>query len=178
MMTTPILTRADRAQLRELIAPHLDMLFSENRQMKLLDRKLEQARVLPSLDVPPDVVTMHSTVLLRLIKSRRTMMLTLVFPQEASLSRSRLSVLTPLGTALLGASEGDEIVIDDPAGIHDAESRSVRVLRVLFQPESARCAGQSEMWLAREWYSRPDHNNDQHHGEPATPMERSDGRIS
>ena len=97
-----------------------------------LEREIRRARVVDAARVRPHVVTMHSTVRIRDPGGGRSEVYTLVYPEEADLSAGRLSVLTPMGTALLGARVGD-IVRWNGSGV----PRSVEVLRLLYQPEAA-----------------------------------------
>jgi regulator of nucleoside diphosphate kinase len=83
-------------------------------------------------DVTPDVVTMHSTVRVRDVGGNRSMIYTLVFPSEANLEQGRISVLAPVGTALLGFRAGDIVEWPTPGG-----TRRLRIEEVLFQPEAA-----------------------------------------
>ena len=83
-------------------------------------------------DVPPDVVTMNSRVVLVDLDTREEMVLLLVFPQEADVAQSRISVLAPIGTAMLGYRVGNAFTWQVPDGI-----RRLRVKQVLYQPEAS-----------------------------------------
>lgn len=96
-----------------------------------LRRKLERARVLPSDRVPGDVVTMGSRV--RFTDGGVRRYAKLVYPQEAD-GRGRVSVLSPLGTTLLGLSAGQEILARFPGSAR----RRIHVEEVLSQPERSR----------------------------------------
>jgi regulator of nucleoside diphosphate kinase len=143
-----ILSRSDHTQLYEVINHNLRLLAAENQQLMRLKEKLDSSIVLSSLSVPVNVVTMHSAVDLFMPDKARAMTCMLVFPQETSLSRNRISVLSPLGTALLGSSEGEMIEVNQLSGV-----RRFIIRRILYQPESARTTGQSEHGLAREWFT-------------------------
>lgn len=79
----------------------------------------ELARSIPfdEAKAPPDIITMHSRVLMRDLDSGATDTYTLVYPHQSDLTRGRLSVLAPLGTALLGFRQGAQIVWEMPGGI-------------------------------------------------------------
>ncbi len=102
--------------------------------MLLTDLRAEMAgaRVVPALGVPREVVTMRSTVRLRDLESGEEETFTLVYPNEADIDNGKLSVLAPLGTALLGAQCGRTISVRAPAGI-----RRMKVERIVYQPEAA-----------------------------------------
>jgi regulator of nucleoside diphosphate kinase len=97
-----------------------------------LASELERADVVASRDVPPDVVTMNSRVVFEDVTTGKTAEVTIVFPHDADVQRGRVSVLAPVGTALLGLAEGDAIVWPFP----DGSSRSLRVVTVTYQPEA------------------------------------------
>ncbi|MCD9028927.1 nucleoside diphosphate kinase regulator [Luteimonas sp. BDR2-5] len=74
-----------------------------------LQRELDRADVLPPGEVPADVVGMHSTVECVDEHDGAAHALTLVYPHEADVDTGRVSVLAPVGSALLGLSVGQQI---------------------------------------------------------------------
>lgn len=98
-----------------------------------LEEELARANVVAPQDVPPDVVTMNSTVRFRVDPSGKTFCLTLVYPKDADGSGERISILAPVGSALLGLAQGDEIEWPKPGG----EMMRVRLDEVTYQPERA-----------------------------------------
>lgn len=97
-----------------------------------LDAELARAEVVPSSEIPPDVVTMNSQVRFAL-GDGRCYVRTLVYPWDADAERGRVSVLAPLGNALLGLSVDDVMTWSLP----DGRTVKVKVLEVLYQPEAA-----------------------------------------
>jgi regulator of nucleoside diphosphate kinase len=95
-----------------------------------LQGKLQGAVVMPSEEIPPDVVTMQSRVVLVEDATGRRRTVSLVYPAEADADASRISVLDALGTALFGASLGDRIVVDTPEG-----SCRLCIEQIVYQPE-------------------------------------------
>jgi regulator of nucleoside diphosphate kinase len=83
--------------------------------------------------MPPRVVTMRSTVRFRLDGKESEWCKTLVYPKEAGQGDDTVSVLSPVGSALLGLSEGDRIEWTHP----DGRILGVEVVEVLYQPERA-----------------------------------------
>jgi regulator of nucleoside diphosphate kinase len=79
--------------------------------------ELERALVLDPSQLSPSVVTMHAAVRVRDLESGRRQELTLVSPHEADVSAGRISVLAPLGTALLGYRQGDVVERVMPGGL-------------------------------------------------------------
>lgn len=97
-----------------------------------LAAELSKAVVVDPDRVPPDVVTMNSRVLFEDESTGERREVTIVFPQEADASGRRVSVLAPVGTALLGLATGQSIVWPFPDGV----SHCLRVLDITYQPES------------------------------------------
>jgi Transcription elongation factor, GreA/GreB, C-term len=79
-----------------------------------------------------DALTMHSRVLVRDLNSGIESSYTLVFPQDADIARSKISILVPIATVLLGYRGGDEIEWPTPGG-----RRRLKIVKVLYQPEAA-----------------------------------------
>jgi regulator of nucleoside diphosphate kinase len=96
-----------------------------------LQAELQRAEIVEPEHIPPDVVTMNSTVRFTMTESGETFRLTLVYPKDVSGDAGRISVLAPVGSALLGLSVGDEIQWPRPGG----GVSTVRVEEVLYQPE-------------------------------------------
>jgi regulator of nucleoside diphosphate kinase len=94
--------------------------------------ELARAKVVSSKKVPPDVVTMNSKVVLRDVDTSEEMTYSLVFPKDADVDVGAISILAPVGTAILGYSEGDVIEWPVPSGI-----RRIRIEKILYQPEAA-----------------------------------------
>jgi regulator of nucleoside diphosphate kinase len=129
---TLIISHADRERLNALIdSARMDSRVRED-SLAALEAELGRARVVPAGEVPPDVVTMNSVVRLRDLDSDETEEYELVYPAEADVEQNRISVLAPIGTAILGYRLGDVIEWPVPAGL-----RRLRVEEVLFQPERA-----------------------------------------
>lgn len=96
-----------------------------------LEDELAQAEVVPSTEIPPDVVTMRSRVRARDLRTSEELVFSVVYPGEANLDEHRISVLAPLGAGLLGYRVGDSIEWPVPGG-----NRLLRIEEVLFQPEA------------------------------------------
>ena len=104
----------------------------EELHLVALAEELEDAEVVEPESVPPDVVTMRSRVRVLDMVSGQTATYTLCYPVEADLEAGRLSVLAPIGTALLGYREGDVVEWPVPGGV-----RVLRIEKLLHQPEAA-----------------------------------------
>ena len=129
---TIYITEYDLKRLRELIdeAKRLDR--RGNEYLDSLDAELSRGKVVAPTEVPPDVVTMNSKVRLVDLDTHEEMVYTLVFPQEADRTQSKISVLAPIGTAMLGYRVGDTFTWQVPDGI-----RRLQVKQVVYQPEAS-----------------------------------------
>lgn len=97
-----------------------------------LAEELSRAAVLPAKDIPRDVVTMNSKVRFLDVKTHEEMEITLVYPEDADASAGRISILAPVGMALLGLRCGQKIHWPLPGG----RARHMLVTTVLYQPEA------------------------------------------
>lgn len=98
-----------------------------------LEEELNRADVLEPTDMPDNVVTMNSQVRFQVNSSKDEFCLTLVYPKEMDSSESKISILAPVGSALLGLSEGDEIEWPIPGG----KVLHVQIIKIVHQPERA-----------------------------------------
>jgi regulator of nucleoside diphosphate kinase len=93
----------------------------------------QEADIVPGERVEADLVTINSTVSFRDELTESVHRVTVVYPQEMSVGARRISVLSPVGRALLGSRAGDVVHV----GLPDGSSRALRVLEVHYQPEAA-----------------------------------------
>lgn len=130
MTTQPsiIITRLDLQRLERL----LDELEESGPGAEALERELARAQVVGHDEVPPGVVTMNSRVHCREDASGKDYHLTLVYPQDAG-GEGKVSVLAPVGSALLGLSVGQDIDWPVPGG----KTLKLTLLAVEYQPEAA-----------------------------------------
>lgn len=122
-----VVTSTDMERLRTLIDT------TAGDQAEALDAELLRAEVVDPAEVPPDVVTMNSRVVYRDEDTQETREVTLSYPKDASLEQGRVSVLAPVGAALLGLSVGQEIEWQQPGGKH----KRLRIISVTYQPQAA-----------------------------------------
>lgn len=97
-----------------------------------IDDVLEASALVPSREVAPDVVTMSSQLLLQDLQTGQRSTLTLCYPAEADPAVGLVSVLSPVGSALLGLRVGSVARWLTPAG----DEKAAEIVAVLFQPES------------------------------------------
>ena len=127
------ITEVDRQRLEKLIeiAGGRDRL-ANHEYLRRLEHELERAETFAPEDVPGDVITMRSKVRLRDMSTGEEMVYALVFPVEANSDEGKISVLAPIGTAMLGYRVGDLIEWQVPSGL-----RRLKVEEILYQPEAS-----------------------------------------
>lgn len=122
------LSRLDAERLERMLDSLDSTSFPGRRE---LEEEIVRARIVEPAQVPPTVVTMNSKVRFKIKSSDAEFSLTLVYPGDANGSNDRISILAPVGSALLGLNEGDEIAWPAPGG----GMMDVRIIEVTYQPE-------------------------------------------
>ncbi|KGP77087.1 GreA/GreB family elongation factor [Desulfosporosinus sp. Tol-M] len=126
------ITSIDRDRLLKLIGKEREFNNTSNREyLNNLEKELNNAQIVTSQEVPNDVITMNSKVLLIDLDTEEEMIYTLVYPQEANLIEDKISILAPVGTAILGYRAGDIIKWKVPDGVVN-----LKVEEILYQPEA------------------------------------------
>jgi regulator of nucleoside diphosphate kinase len=131
-MGTIYITSIDMKRLKTLIAGSLFGRSRESEYLQRLNVELDLAEVRKQKDIPKDVITMNSKVRLKDLDSNEDLIYTLVYPGHAHFASGQISVLAPIGTAMIGYRVGDVITWPVPAGI-----RRLQVKEVLYQPEAS-----------------------------------------
>lgn len=123
------ITENDLSRLEEIL---VTTNFRERKDLQRLDEELASARIVDPQDVPPDVVTMNSRVKLRDLHADKEMTISLVFPRDANIADGKISVLSPIGTAILGYGAGDTLDL-----AVRSFAKKIRIEEILYQPEAA-----------------------------------------
>lgn len=121
-----IITNTDLQRLLPLLV-HADSPAAES-----LDEELQRAAIVEQRDVPADVVTMNSEVVYEDCATRARRCVRIVYPAEVDSSRGHVSVLAPIGSALLGLRVNQVIEWQVPTG-----TKRIRVVEIRYQPEAA-----------------------------------------
>jgi regulator of nucleoside diphosphate kinase len=111
-----------------------DLVSAQDGRFAKLEGELERANVVPRAEMPNDVVTMNSRVVFENETTGERREITLVYPAEADIDAGKISILVPVGSALLGLRVGQSIDWELASG----EKHRYRVIEVPYQPESAR----------------------------------------
>jgi regulator of nucleoside diphosphate kinase len=129
---TIYITDFDMKRLRQLVQGTKAWSEKDREYMEDLEEELERAVVVPSKDVPPDVITMNSELQVKDVDTGNKLIFRLVFPRDADFERGKVSILAPIGMALIGYRTGDTVNWKVPSGI-----RRLKIEEVLYQPEAA-----------------------------------------
>ena len=129
------ITNDDSERLQRLIAGRRGANSIDREYLDILEQELDRAEVVDPEAIPRDVVTMNSEVRLKDLDSGETRVYRLIFPTQIRTENS-ISVLAPIGTAMLGYRVGDVIEWRVPKGI-----RRLKVVEVIYQPEAAGVSG-------------------------------------
>ncbi len=128
MQTQPtiVVTYQDFERIQAAIGVHQGMEFDR------LDRELERATLVSPETIADEIVTMNSKLVYEDLSSGKRRTVQLVYPQDANAAQDKISVLAPLGSALIGLREGDQIEWVMPAG-----NRTLKIVELIYQPEAA-----------------------------------------
>lgn len=123
------ITETDKKRLEKNIESVLHSGEMPDKSIRDLEHEISRAVIVDSKQISSDVITMNSRVLLHL--DGEEMEVSLVYPEDADLNDKKLSVFSPVGTAILGYNEGSVIKWEVPAGVI-----KIHVKKVLYQPEA------------------------------------------
>lgn len=118
-MTTPdriVVTRGDHSRLQAVLDRARQMGGESNRSLDELQRELNRAQVVDSLSSHDGIVVMKAQVRLRDVDTNEIQVYTLVYPQDADIRKNQLSILAPVGTAILGYRQGEVVTWSVPGG--------------------------------------------------------------
>ncbi|HUL44142.1 MAG TPA: transcription elongation factor GreA [Bacteroidota bacterium] len=82
-----------------------------------IEQTLSRTRIIESNELPNDKIYILSRVKLKDLKSKETVVYTLVSPEEADFEKNKISITSPLGKGLMGRTRGESIKIPVPAGV-------------------------------------------------------------
>ena len=133
MSAIPVITELDAARIRELGSRVPKGASPPHALNQLIDMIRGEAEIVPGARVPPDIVTVNSKVTFREEVTGTVHTVTVVYPHDFSLAQRCISLLSPVGLALLGRRVGDVATLEMP----DGSSRRIRLLELHYQPEAS-----------------------------------------
>ena len=126
---TRVLTELDHVRISNLARPPV----KSGSPVPAIEEVIDAADLVSSYDVPPNVVTMYSQIRIADTKTGEESTLTLCYPNDTDPAAGFVSVLSPVGAALLGLSVGQVATWASPQGV----GGSAEIREVLFQPEGS-----------------------------------------
>jgi len=126
------ITEYDMTRLEEVLAIAAKNAKRDFKHLEGLTKELMKAEIVDSTEIPSNVITMNSKVLLDDLENNQRKEYILVFPKEADIEQNKVSVLSPLGTAMIGCRVGHILKVKTPTG-----ERRMKVQKILYQPEKA-----------------------------------------
>jgi len=126
------ITTFDLDRLLDLIDAYRNSGHQKKVPVEMLEKEMERAIIVDPKNVPSDVITMNSTAFLKDLETGEELTWTLVFPKDANAEENRISILAPIGMAMLGYRVGSVIEWDVPGG-----KRRLKVMKTLYQPEAS-----------------------------------------
>lgn len=119
--------------LTELDYFRINSLLEQNEpELELLENEIEKARIVDFPEIPSNLITMYTKFRYLNVTENKVGEMTIVYPLHANSAENKVSVTAPLGTALIGLSEDDEIDWTFPNG----QTKRLKVLDIIYQPES------------------------------------------
>jgi regulator of nucleoside diphosphate kinase len=126
-----VISSLDKQRLRKLLFSN-ETTSEDREELQDLTQEIERGAEVQPHEIPPDVVTMNSSVRVTDLEDGTSHVYTIVFPGDVDYDKGKISILAPLGTALLGYHVGDVVNWRMPRGM-----RQLRIDEIIYQPESA-----------------------------------------
>jgi regulator of nucleoside diphosphate kinase len=114
--------------LREEIKNHL----KNADYIKALSLELKKSEIVEPTKIPKQVATMNSKVRFKFLDSDQTLEYSIVFPEQADIANGKISILSPIATALIGYGTNDIIEWPTPSGL-----KKIKIEEIIYQPEAA-----------------------------------------
>lgn len=120
--TSPVvLLKKDYEILNSYVKNLQGMQVSEKENYSKLSQELRRALLVDEKDFPKEVVRLDSTVIIKDLTTNRNMTVTIVLPKNANIKQKKVSVLAPVGTAVIGFKKGQVVSWNVPSGKKDFE---------------------------------------------------------
>jgi regulator of nucleoside diphosphate kinase len=131
-MSKIILNRLDYERIKKCIKDAQLFKSISKREAETLMQELDAAKILEPEEIPSNVVTMNSIIKMSFVNSGKQVRFQIVYPDKADIRENKISIFSPVATALIGYKTGDEIEWIIPAGI-----TRIRIDEIIYQPEAA-----------------------------------------
>ena len=127
-----ILSNLDYSRIYKCISDAKQFKSISNAEAEKLINELDSAEIVEPKAIPSDVVTMNSIVKLSFLNNNKQVQFQIVYPDQANLKENKISIFSPIATALIGYKVGDEIEWIVPAGL-----TQLKIDEIIYQPEAA-----------------------------------------
>lgn len=132
LMTKLIINKLDFLRIQKCIDEAKTVKSISAGEAESLMRELNSAEIMEPEKIPSNVVTMHSIVRISFLNTNKQIQFQIVYPREANLKENKISIFSPVATALIGFQAGDEVEWIVPGGL-----TKIRVDEIVYQPEAA-----------------------------------------
>ncbi|WP_176719490.1 nucleoside diphosphate kinase regulator [Rhodohalobacter halophilus] len=131
-MNPILLTKLDHTRITKALNSALDKRTVFQNDADGILNEINSALLVESYEIPPDIVTMNSIVKLKFMNQNKETEIQIVYPDEADSAKNKISIFSPIATALIGYRVGDEIEWFVPAGL-----TKMKIMKIIYQPEMA-----------------------------------------
>ncbi len=131
-MNKLIINSLDYGRIKKHIYDAKQIKSITNAEAEKLLLELDSAKIVEPEKVPSNVVTMNSIVKLSFLNNNKQVQFQIVYPEQANLNEKKISIFSPIATALIGYQVADEIEWIVPAGL-----TKIRIDEIIYQPEAA-----------------------------------------
>jgi regulator of nucleoside diphosphate kinase len=131
-MSKIILNRIDYARIKKSISDAKQFKSISNAEAEKLINELDSATIVEPEAIPSNVVTMNSIVKIRFLNTDKEVQFQIVYPHQANVKENKISIFSPIATALIGYKVKDEIEWIVPAGL-----TKLRIEKIVYQPEAS-----------------------------------------
>lgn len=131
-MNRIIVSKLDFTRIHKSISDAKRNKTIDMNEADVLLNELHSADIVDPENVPDDVVTMNSIVKITFLNSNKSIQFQIVYPEQANIRENKISIFSPVATALLGFRKSDEIEWIVPSGV-----TKLRIDEIIYQPEAA-----------------------------------------
>jgi regulator of nucleoside diphosphate kinase len=127
-----ILNKLDYLRIKKAIESAKQVKSINDTEAGNLIKELDSATIVEPTQIPSDIVTMNSIVQISFLNAPRQIQFQIVYPRDANLKENKISIFSPIATALIGYKEGDEVEWIVPAG-----PTRLKIDKIIYQPEAS-----------------------------------------
>lgn len=131
-MKTVILSKLDFMRIMDSIKEGRRNNSITIQEADSLLKELRSAEVVDPHEIPADIVTMNTVVKFSFLKTNKTVVFQIVYPDKANIKENKVSIFSSIATALIGYKVSDEIEWMTPSGL-----TKIRIDEIIYQPEAA-----------------------------------------